>query len=270
MQQYLALTYERAEALLATARSEVRGKPVANNTRLFRRGPDVIALRFHETDVVTFHADGRITLASGGWRTMSTKDRMNHTAGITVYSDRAEWFVKTPGHEAVPYFDGMTFADDGSVLSGGITAEEWKEHLRFTRERRKAVKGYVDGFIRALREGIPLPSGGDCWFCALTTQTGEKMGDHAARVGGDQTHLLDHIEESYYVPSLLVNAVYERGYGNPQVVLSMMMDREAWEEHGQFKLRDRDTRDLRDTLTRYLWKRLRPIATPTTEGVLVS
>ena len=83
MQQYLALTYERAEALLATARSEVRGKPVANNTRLFRRGPDVIALRFHETDVVTFHADGRITLASGGWRTMSTKDRMNHTADIT-------------------------------------------------------------------------------------------------------------------------------------------------------------------------------------------
>ena len=109
------LTYEKADALLATARSEARGKPVANNTRLFRRGPDVIALRLHQTDVVTFHADGRVTLDSGGWRTMTTKDRMNYSP-LTVFSDKGEWLVKSPGSDAVPYFDGITFADDGSVL----------------------------------------------------------------------------------------------------------------------------------------------------------
>lgn len=59
-----------------TGRCRERRK-VANNTYAERRGDD-IALRLHQTDVVTFHPDGSITLNTGGWYTVTTKDRMNN------------------------------------------------------------------------------------------------------------------------------------------------------------------------------------------------
>ncbi len=55
-------------------------RPIANNTRLEMRGNtygDDIAVRLHGTDVVTYHADGTITLNTGGYWTVTTRDRIN-------------------------------------------------------------------------------------------------------------------------------------------------------------------------------------------------
>lgn len=88
------MDYLSADTELQSARNEANGKPIANNTRLYRRGDGVIALTLHATDVVTFYRDGRIVLDSGGWRTVTTKDRIGYAAN--VYSVKGEWYVDNP------------------------------------------------------------------------------------------------------------------------------------------------------------------------------
>ena len=68
-------------------------------------------VRYHQTDVVTV-AGNQITLDSGGWRTVTTKRRMNQAANefslpFAVYQRRGEWFVDYRG-ETLRFADGMT------------------------------------------------------------------------------------------------------------------------------------------------------------------
>lgn len=79
------LTYEECAALMSKARDPGNGKPLANNTRLYQRGSDY-AVRYHYTDVVTVHPDGTYTLNTGGWETVTTKQRLNQFGPAHVYS----------------------------------------------------------------------------------------------------------------------------------------------------------------------------------------
>jgi hypothetical protein len=66
-------------------------RKVGHNTYLIRRGDDV-AVRYHNTDVVTFHADMTATLRNGGWDTVTTRKRFK-ACGFSVYRDRGETYV---------------------------------------------------------------------------------------------------------------------------------------------------------------------------------
>ena len=71
------------------------------------------------------------------------------------------------------------------------------------KELGKAILKYAKGYAAALLAGaVDAPSGGDCWYCGMQTEGGLPLGDAM----GNTSHLHDHIEESYHVPSLLVNA----------------------------------------------------------------
>lgn len=80
-----------------------------------------INVRYHDTDVVRVFSDGSIRLDSGGWRTATTKLRMNQAAsqfllGFHVYQTNRQWFVQVAGQEApFPFEDGMTFARPADV-----------------------------------------------------------------------------------------------------------------------------------------------------------
>ncbi len=60
------------------------------------RDNEAVAIRYHATDVVTYHKDGRIVLNSGGYRTMTTKDRMNCYSPASVYQESGLWYVGPP------------------------------------------------------------------------------------------------------------------------------------------------------------------------------
>lgn len=67
-------------------------------------------VRYHDTDVVSFNAE-KIILRSGGWRTATTKTRINQAGNqfglnIQVSQRDHEWFVAHNGIEH-PFFDGM-------------------------------------------------------------------------------------------------------------------------------------------------------------------
>jgi hypothetical protein len=60
-----------------------------------------ISVVYHSTPVVSFNSD-TITLRTGGYRTVTTKTRMNQTSnqfglGFNVYQRAYQWFVRYNG-----------------------------------------------------------------------------------------------------------------------------------------------------------------------------
>ncbi len=284
-------TFKQCEDLFAKTRVPSAGKPLCNNTRLFKRADDIYVVRLHNTDVVTFFANGSVALNTGGWYTMTTKDRITAYAPVTIVSDRGVWYVEhrlarqradakarrefgLPGvndmryvsfaddtdykqHRAfykrvaelcrVPYFDGIMFGPGGRCLNG-VSAAQWQKYLRDRDAMTKRVQAYCTKFNRALAKGIPMPGSGDCWFCSA--------------IGIDNhSHLLHHMEEDYFVPSLAVNAIRAKGYSDAGVYIHLCMDPEN-DTMGGPRYRTSDGsmggNTVRRALRDYLFDRLLP------------
>jgi hypothetical protein len=84
------MEYQRAKEKLAGRES----RKIANNTYLKAREAGAIALRLHETDILTYTPDGKCILNSGGWRTVTTKARMNDYApGAPIIQKAGVWYI---------------------------------------------------------------------------------------------------------------------------------------------------------------------------------
>ena len=94
------------------------GRVIGNNTRVMFADADSydpVAIRLHSTNVVTFYRDGRIVLDSGGWQTVTTKDRMNSVLPqrFRVFAKDHVWFVSdNRTGSTIPFSDGMTLVND--------------------------------------------------------------------------------------------------------------------------------------------------------------
>ena len=192
------MNYNTANAKLGTRDSRKLG----NNTYLQRRADGSIAIKLHATDVLTFHVDGRTVYNTGGWKTMTTKARMNEygPAPIRIATERGVWQVYKAGawDHYLTYADGMTVNADGMIMGDGVAPDE--------RGDKRAIKRFVTAYMEAFQRGeVPAPGPGDCWFCGMReVQTLRPLGE----VQGDQAgHIRGHFEESYYVPSLLSRAM---------------------------------------------------------------
>lgn len=111
-----------AEAMQVLAgRDSIR---LGNNTYLEyhadRDGSRVyVAVRFHNTNVVIFHDDGRVTLHSGGYHTVTTKERINRFVDGRVFQKDFDWFYAYPDVErggmrwstAADFEEGMVVSD---------------------------------------------------------------------------------------------------------------------------------------------------------------
>jgi hypothetical protein len=89
-------------------------RKVANNTWAEIQPDGSVTITLHRTAIVTIHPGDSITLNSGGWRTVTTKARMNDYVGNRIFQKRGDWFVTRrigEGVVTVPYHDGMTLAD---------------------------------------------------------------------------------------------------------------------------------------------------------------
>src|SRR5260221_7675367 len=127
------MNHHSAMSLLRTARSIDAGKPIDRNTRLMLRGTSV-AVRLHNTDIVTYAENGTVTLNTGGWKTVTTKVRINDYSPFSVWSRKGCWFVNINGKEFV-FSDGMSITALGEVCGAGIPTDE-KEQAK----SRKASK----------------------------------------------------------------------------------------------------------------------------------
>lgn len=182
-------------------------KLIANNTVEYVNEKNDRVIRLHRTDILTFTAEG-VILNTGGWRTATTKARMSEhirKLGWTLFSNRGVWTVgywKDDVHEYYVFCDGMRL----NHLSHDVTYLDEKPEpvtmqIKFNERVKKFVKDYVDALFAGK---IEPSSGGDCWMCLLKdAQTGAEW--------GGKDHLLAHIKERYYVPSLIWNALRHSG-----------------------------------------------------------
>lgn len=177
-------------------------KFVGNNTVHIKYADGTEAIRLHDTDIVTY-ASNKIILSSGGWRTRTTKDRINdriYRFGISINQNNNVWYIGKG-----VFYDGITFDNEGNQLSE-IKPDTQKE----VKEIKKRIAKFVKGITK---DNLPYPDGGDCWYCSMYTEKGNSLGDSF----NDTDHLLSHLEENYIHGSLLVNAMRESGYTDKQI-----------------------------------------------------
>lgn len=210
------------------------------SSRLIRRDDSTIAVRYHSTDVVTYHADETITLRTGGWYLLTTKERINEYTRARVYADKGTWYLmdrnrgwEIAKHERLLFVDGMKINIDGMPLT-----PTYPEQADVDRKRKldRAVSNYIKGFSAHISaHGLENPSNGDCFGC-LFSVAGEQVTQGAMRRENMPTmhgrtepmgvdHYLSHFEESYFVPSLLFNAIKARGYRDPGFIWAMIQGR---------------------------------------------
>jgi len=169
------MTYQEADAKLQ-GRCHLR-RQVARNTTLERRTGSLV-LRLYETDLIEYFPDGRLILSSGGFRTMTTKERLNKFLpyGWGVNQALGHWFLKRWSDETgwkttvSPYRchyrpswyahkvtfdwlfeDGVTITPEGEVEGTAIDPRPVIEQRRTWDKERSRLRYYV----RRAREHKP-------------------------------------------------------------------------------------------------------------------
>ena len=118
-----------AQTLMETARDKSEGKPIANNTRLYFETAlsDNIAypryiIRLHGNVIMQIYRD-KIVPLDGGWRTVTTKERLNRylPRGYKVYQKDWEWYLEVRDSIKVepktyPFDDVHWIHNDGRVM----------------------------------------------------------------------------------------------------------------------------------------------------------
>lgn len=87
---------------------------VGTTATTVKGGRERLEVTYHQTTVVRVDSEG-IHLDSGGWRTTTTKARMNQAAnqyglGFSVFQEKGKWFVRVGNWETgetLPFVDGM-------------------------------------------------------------------------------------------------------------------------------------------------------------------
>jgi hypothetical protein len=194
----------------------VSSRVVANNTFEIIGPLGDKTIRLHFTDIVIFRPDGSIVLDSGGWRTVTTKARMNDFLpyGIHVYQQDGFWYLSGfygSSQWTVPFYDGIVIPAGGSRPEPATSAVH-DELLHYKKLINLMCK---EADKLAKDRCLPMPSSGDCLLCSF------ERGDEMRKPGGNPLHnnhhILAHLEEQYLHGTLLYNAYLWAGYRHEQL-----------------------------------------------------
>jgi len=100
--------------IMENVKDAVDSKLIANNTIEYHKDNGTRVIRLHLTDIITFHPDGSVTLNSGGYKTATTKSRINELAPVIITQKSSVWYVYYSGKEYI-FKDGITLYPDGTV-----------------------------------------------------------------------------------------------------------------------------------------------------------
>lgn len=175
-------------------------KRLAGRATVARRESDgSVAVRYHATDILTAKPDGSIILNTGGFKSATTKAKINAylPAGTPrVWQADGLWTVGGKG-----FRDGMIVGPRGGV-TGAASAADDSAVRKLVREINRHAKRCGDALPLA------MPSGGDDWFSFFATNDGKSLGEAT----GNTEHLRSNMAEGYVVPSLVWRALVSAGY----------------------------------------------------------
>lgn len=122
---------------------------IARNTMKYINRDGATVYRLHDTDIVTLSADrARLVINNGGWRTMTTRDRVNMAlldcrAGFRVYSRLGArlWQLTSPGGYSGPieFYRTITLVN-GQPVHDAREAEAVESAKQEYAAQRKAAR----------------------------------------------------------------------------------------------------------------------------------
>lgn len=155
------MNYAEAVAIL-TGRCKTRRK-LENNTYLWRDSEDscVVSIRLHATDILTFYQSGRIQVDTGGWNTLTTRDRINRYLpkpwhvysehGATILSNYSYWTESKPKRGVERVLENSATILANGLVSGGQDAQEFREEIRRMDNSRRREANRLRYWLRAAR-----------------------------------------------------------------------------------------------------------------------
>lgn len=105
-------TWEEAKQRLAKTRfGHLR---IENNTWLEANNGNYI-IRHHNTDIITITPENHYIIHCRGYRSNSTKKRLNGYSPARIFCRNFTWYVEA-NNQTILYEDGMRFDLDGKLL----------------------------------------------------------------------------------------------------------------------------------------------------------
>ena len=199
------MDYKQLDALL-TGRCKQRRK-LANNTYAERRFDGYangcgVAIKLHDTDVLTFYADGRVRYDSGGWKTVTTKERMNAYGPALVFTEKGRWYIRTKNDVGCVYVyeDGLTVGPRGGVKGAKRRQTASEPHDKVLKRRARTL-------ANALVSAAPLPVEDGPLGCSRLVRRALTRahvgGAYAARFQA----YIDDLEKNYGARVLFMNGI---------------------------------------------------------------
>jgi hypothetical protein len=122
-----------------------RPKIIAPNTVRYSQN-DQVRIRLHQTDIIVYSKDGKpCRLYTGGWQTVTTKDRLNRfmPGRGNIFSDRGVWYIA----RGVPFYEGIELdATTGALVDMAKAARRAAKAGADIAAKKKLI----DKFIRQL------------------------------------------------------------------------------------------------------------------------
>lgn len=113
------MRHRDAKALFSERNKAHDYKLLMRNTRLYHfRNNDSYIIVYHDTPIIHIFPDGRYLLNTGGWRTASTKERLNTFLGdarVRIFQKDKKWWIESLRWPEVWEFKDNIKIKDGEV-----------------------------------------------------------------------------------------------------------------------------------------------------------
>jgi len=179
----------------------------------------VINLRLHATNIVTVYPNGATAINTGGWNTVTTRDRINafidsHNIGngkpYRLTTNRGTLELRQARNGGSIWdkdADRWTIDREATIgPRGGVTTDAPASLPDKQAKLRKRIRTFANLCTADLP--LPMPDNGDCMYCHLFARSD---GPGKLSTMGGAEHFLSHMEEGYVVPSLVWNALIYNG-----------------------------------------------------------
>jgi hypothetical protein len=116
---------ETKSEIMQGVQGVVSAKIIGNNTIEYVNQASERIIRLHHTDILTFRVNGDIALNTGGWKTVTTKARINEFLPSIYWlqTSKGQWFLRKieKPHNDVKYLfaDNMIIKADGTIEGAG-------------------------------------------------------------------------------------------------------------------------------------------------------
>lgn len=103
-------TFDEAKSIVDKARG---GKKKLGNNTYLEKTDDGYGIRLHQTYVVEILPDDQYRLDSGGWETVTTKDRINDYSPASISQKKGNWYL----NDGTKYRDGIVVDSKGKEVA---------------------------------------------------------------------------------------------------------------------------------------------------------